>query len=59
MRLICRHCNGCKKPATITKLICRYYNGSKTQPLLQNLYAGIAYLKWPYGHYNRKHVGIT
>jgi hypothetical protein len=31
----------------------------KNQQLLQDQYAGIAYLKWPYGNYNRKDVGIT
>jgi hypothetical protein len=31
----------------------------KDQPLLQDLYASIAYLKWPYGNYNRKDVNIA
>jgi hypothetical protein len=31
----------------------------KNQQLLQDQYAGIAYLKWPYGNYNRKDVGIA
>jgi hypothetical protein len=31
----------------------------KNQPLLQDLYAGIGYLKWPYENYNRKDVGIA
>jgi hypothetical protein len=31
----------------------------KNQQLLRDLYAGIAYLKWPYGNYNRKDVGIA
>jgi hypothetical protein len=31
----------------------------KNQPLLQDLYANIAYLKWPYENYNRKDVGIA
>jgi hypothetical protein len=31
----------------------------KNQQLSPNLYAGIAYLKWPYGNYNRKDVGIA
>jgi hypothetical protein len=26
---------------------------------LGELYAGIAYLKWPYGSYNKKDVGIA
>jgi len=61
IRPICRYCNGYKKKTTsITRPICRYYNGcKKNQHLLQDLYAGIAYLKWPYGNYNRKDVGIT
>jgi hypothetical protein len=29
----------------------KYYNG--------NLYACIAYLKWPYENYNKKDVGIA
>jgi hypothetical protein len=37
---ICEYCNGCKK----------------TKNYLQNLYVGIAYLKWPYENYNRKDV---
>jgi hypothetical protein len=43
MRPICKYCNGCKE----------------NQQLLQYLYMGIAYLKWPYGNYNRKDVGIA
>ncbi len=31
----------------------------KNQPLLQNLYVVIAYLKWHYGNYNKKDVGIA
>jgi hypothetical protein len=31
----------------------------KNQPLWWNLYAIIAYLKWPYGNYNRKDLGIA
>jgi hypothetical protein len=43
-----------------TKRICKYYNGcKKTSNYLRNLYVGIAYLKWPYGNYNRTDVGIT
>jgi hypothetical protein len=48
-----------KKLAFITRPICGYYNGCKNQPLLQYLYVGIAYLKWPYGNYNRKDVSIA
>ncbi len=40
--------------------ICKYYNGcKKTSNYLQNLYVGIAYLKWPYENYNRKDVDIA
>jgi hypothetical protein len=40
--------------------ICRYYNGcKKTKNYLQDLYVGIAYLKWHYGNYNRKDVDIA
>ncbi len=31
----------------------------KNQQLLRNPYASIAYLKWPYGNYNREDVGIA
>jgi hypothetical protein len=31
----------------------------KTNNYLQDLYVSIAYLKWPYGNYNRKDVGIA
>jgi hypothetical protein len=31
----------------------------KNQQLLRNLCAGITYLKWPYGNYNRKDLGIA
>ncbi len=31
----------------------------KNRELLRNLYAGITYLKWLYGNYNRKDVGIA
>jgi hypothetical protein len=31
----------------------------KPSNYLRNLYVGIAYLKWPYGNYNRKDVGIA
>ncbi len=43
MRPICKYCNGCKK----------------TSNYLWDLYVGIAYLKWPYGIYYRKDVGIA
>ncbi len=37
-----------------------YYNGcKKISNYLRDLYVGIVYLKWPYGNYNRKGVGIT
>ncbi len=31
----------------------------KTNHYFWDLYTSIAYLKWPYGNYNRKDVGIT
>jgi hypothetical protein len=31
----------------------------KTNNYLRDLYVGIAYLKWPYGNYNKKDVGIA
>jgi len=31
----------------------------KTNNYLQDLYVGIAYLKWSYGNYNKKDVGIA
>ena len=40
---ICGYCNGCKK----------------TNNYLQDLYVGIAYLKWPYENYNKKDGGIA
>ncbi len=43
---------------SITKLICGYCNKCKRNQKL-DLYVGIAYLKWPYGNYNKKDVGIT
>jgi hypothetical protein len=30
----------------------------KTNDYYETLYANIAYLKWPYGNYNRNNVGI-
>jgi hypothetical protein len=48
-----------KKPASITRPICGYHNGCKNQPRLQDLYASIAYLKWPYGNHNRKDVSMA
>jgi hypothetical protein len=56
---ICGICNECKKLAIITRVICEYCNGCKNKQILQNLHADIAYLKWPYGNYNRKDVGIV
>jgi hypothetical protein len=43
MKPICRYCNGCKK----------------TSNYLRDLYVGITSLKWFYGNYNRKDVGIA
>jgi hypothetical protein len=49
-----------KTTTSITRPICRYCNGcKKNQHLLQDLYVSIAYLKWPYGNYNRKDVSIA
>jgi hypothetical protein len=31
----------------------------KTNNYFRDLYVGIAYLKWPYGNYNRKDVSIA
>jgi hypothetical protein len=31
----------------------------KTSNYLRNLYVGVIYLKWPYGYYNNKDVGIA
>jgi hypothetical protein len=31
----------------------------QTNNYLQNLYVGIIYLKWPYGNYNKKDVGVA
>jgi hypothetical protein len=43
-----------------TKFVCEYRNGcKKTNNYLRHLYVSIAYLKWPYGNYNRKDVGIA
>jgi len=39
--------------------ICKYSNGYKKLTTIRDLYAGIAYLKWHYGNYNKKVVGIT
>ncbi len=60
-RPICEYCNACKKNQQLfTRLICKYYNGCKIiNNYLRNLYVSIAYLKWPYGNYNRKDVGIA
>jgi len=60
IRPICGYCNECKNKQLFIKLICEYYNWSKkTINYLQNLYVGIAYLKWHYGNYDGKNVGIT
>jgi hypothetical protein len=49
-----------KKKQLFSKPICGYYNGlKKTSNYLQDLYVGIAYLKWPYGNYNKKDLGIA
>jgi len=42
----------------------KYYNGNLYVSIVmdvktRNLYAGIAYFKWPYENYNRKDVGIA
>jgi hypothetical protein len=60
-RLKCEYYNGCKKHQQLfIRTICRYCNGcKKTNNYLRDLYVGIEYLKWPYGNYNRKDVGIT
>jgi len=31
----------------------------KNQQLLRDVYASIAYLKWPYGNYDKKDVSIA
>jgi hypothetical protein len=61
IRPMCEYYNECKKNQQLfTKTICGYYNGcKKTKNYLQDLYVSIAYLKWPYGNYNRKDVGIA
>jgi hypothetical protein len=58
---ICRYCNGCKKNQELfMRPICKYCNGcKKTSNYLWDLYVGIAYLKWPYGIYYKKDVGIA
>jgi len=49
-----------KNQQLFTKTICGYCNWcKKTSNYLQDLYVSIAYLKWPYGNYNRKDVGIA
>jgi len=59
-KLICRYYNGCKKPKNYLQ---DPYVGIvmdvKTNNYLWDLCVGIVYLKWPYGNYNRKVVGIT
>ncbi len=44
-----------KNQQLFTRLICGYCNGCKKTNYLQDLYAGIAYFKWPYA----KDVGIA
>jgi hypothetical protein len=58
---ICMYYNGCKKIQQLfPKPICRYCNGcKKTSYYLQDLYVGIAYLKWPYENYKKKDVNIA
>jgi len=60
-RSMCEYYNECKKNQQLfTKTICGYCNGcKKISNYLQDLYVSIAYLKWPYGNYNRKDVGIA
>jgi hypothetical protein len=49
-----------KNQQLFTRPICRYCNEcKKTSNYLRDLYVGIAYLKWLYGNYNRKDVGIA
>jgi hypothetical protein len=54
---ICKYYNGYKKNQQLfTRPIYKYYNGcKKTNNYVQDLYVGIAYLKWPYA----KDVGIA
>jgi hypothetical protein len=60
MRPICRYCNGCKKNQHLLRnLYASIAMVVKNQALLRNLSTSIAYLKWPYGNYNRKYVGIA
>jgi hypothetical protein len=46
-----KYCNGYLYASITMDVITNNY--------LQNLYVSIAYLKWPYGSYNRKDVGIA
>jgi len=48
-----------KKPTSITRLICGYCKGCKKLTTIMKPIWGIAYLKWPYGNYNRKAIGIA
>jgi hypothetical protein len=49
-----------KKPITIYETYMQVLQWMKKRNnYLQNLHMGIAYLKWPYGNYNRKDVGIA
>jgi hypothetical protein len=53
------YCNGCKNQQLLWNLYVGITMDVKNQQLLRYLYAGIAHLKWPYGNYNRKDVGIA
>jgi hypothetical protein len=47
------------KDVTNQQLFKELYVGIIMDVKTNNLYAGITYLKWPYGNYNRNDVGIT
>jgi hypothetical protein len=54
MKPICRYYNGCQNQKLLQDLYLHIAMVvKKNQQLLRNLYVGIAYLKWPYGNYNR------
>ncbi len=36
-----------------------YCNGCKKPTIITRFICGITYLKWPYGNYNKKDVGIA
>jgi len=48
-----------KKPTFIMRLICGYCNGCKKLTTIMKPIWGITYLKWPYGNYNKKTIGIA